>query len=330
MKKSFIKTALTAAIVAVTTFVTFSFKKNKQAFTDNKNQVAEKPFGYRWTRLTDNAAFKKSYNFQLLTHNNQIWAFHPDGNYYSADGKNWTKSALPNSIKNLAFLDYVYFNNTVLGLGHFEGNIEHYTLNTPITQTKDFKTWQTLASKSNLPNRFFYHPVVFRNKIWIYGGTEDGNNYYNDIWTSADGVHWNKESEKVPFSGGSGQQFIVFNNKLYMLDNDVWVSEDGFHWSKVTEKITNATLFGYAPIVFDNKIWLLGCNRNGQFASKVYVSENGKNWEEQDAPWSPRGGIAATVFNGKLYMTGGKYGGLKNGETEFVYSNDVWALEKIK
>lgn len=116
------------------------------------------------------------------------------------------------------------------------------------------------------------------------------------------------------------------------MDNDVWVSDDGIHWEKIADQITNATLFGYASVVFDNKIWLLGCNRNGQFASKVYVSGDGINWQEQDAPWSPRGGIAAAVYNGKLYMTGGKYGGFRNGttETEFVYSNDVWMLEKIK
>ena len=49
-----------------------------------------------------------------------------------------------------------------------------------------------------------------------------------------------------------------------------------------------------------------------------------------DTTGTPRGGIAATVHKGKLYMTGGKYGGfMKDGvTTEFVYSNDVWTLEK--
>lgn len=290
------------------------------------------PKGYKWTMLTKNALFKKNYNFQLFTHNDLLWAFHPDGNYYSPDGKQWTKSLLPNSINNLAFLDYIQFNNSILGLGHFEGNIEHYTLSTPITQTRDLKTWQTIAVKSNLPERFFYHPVVFNNKIWIFGGTADGDQSFDDAWSSADGVQWTKEAEALPFGKRNSQNFIVFKNKLYMLADDVWVSEDAIHWSKVVDKITDATLFGFTPVVFDDKIWLLGCNRNGQFASKVYVSDDGRNWQEQDAPWTPRGGIAATVFNGKLYMTGGKYGGFKKGttETEFVYSNDVWVLEKVK
>jgi len=289
------------------------------------------PAGYRWTMLTEDAPFRKSYNFQLFSKNGLLWAFHPDGCYSSADGKGWKKSVLSNSIKNLAFLDYIAFNNSILGLGHFEGNIEQFTFSTQITKTTDMKTWQTIAEKSNLPERFFYYPVVFRNKIWIFGGTTDGKNGFDDAWSSADGVRWTKEADDLPFGKRYGQHFTVLNNRLFMLDNDVWVSDDGQHWSKVTDRIATETLFGYTPVVFDNKIWLLGCNRNGQFVSKVYVSGDGKNWEEQDAPWSPRGGIAATVFNGKIYMTGGKYGGFKKGttETEFVYSNDVWMLEKI-
>ncbi|HEX5625775.1 MAG TPA: hypothetical protein VFX48_07155, partial [Saprospiraceae bacterium] len=80
-------------------------------------------------------------------------------------------------------------------------------------------------------------------------------------------------------------------------------------------------------LVFDQKIWLLGCNRNGRFSSQVLVSSDGKNWSGQEAPWSPRGGIAATVHRNRIFMTGGKYGGNPE-HTEFRYSNDLWTLEK--
>jgi hypothetical protein len=325
MKLQITKPIILICLVACITLAAFTIKNRKPGNT----VLSNKKSGYKWTRLTDNAAFKKSYNFQLLAHDNLLWAFHPDGNYYSSDGKKWIKSPLPNSINNLAFLDYIQYNNSVLGLGHFEGNIERFKLTTIITQTTDFKTWKTLARESNLPQRFFYHPVVFKNKIWIFGGTNDGTNHFDDAWSSTDGVNWKKEVEHLPFGKRNGQAFTVFNNRLYMMDNDVWVSDDAIHWKKIADRITAATLYGYAPVVFDNKIWLLGCNRNGQFASKVYMSSDGRQWQEQDAPWTPRGGIAACVLNGKIYMTGGKYGGLNNGQTEFVYSNDVWSLEKV-
>ncbi|HSU26927.1 MAG TPA: hypothetical protein VLJ68_00985 [Chitinophagaceae bacterium] len=284
---------------------------------------------YKWTELTSHAAFPKSYNFRLLSIRDTLWAFHAAGNWYSLDGKTWTKSSLTNSIGNLAFLDYVVFKNAVYGLGHFDGNIEKYSLTSPIYKSTDLKKWTVLANNSNLPKRFFYHPFVFNEKIWIIGGG-NGITKYADIWNSTDAVHWTQQADHLPFGKRQGSQFVVFHNRIYMLNNDVWSSADGIAWKKETNEIyIGESIFGYASVVYDDKIWLLGCNRNGKFKSEILVSSNGKDWTTQHAPWTPRGGIAATIHNGKIFMTGGKYGGPGiAGQTEFVYSNDVWSLEK--
>jgi hypothetical protein len=284
--------------------------------------------GYRWIEHTGNAAFPKSYNFQLFSLRDTLWTFHPQGNWYSLNGKEWIKSSLTNSINNLAFLDYVAFNNSIIGLGHFEGNIEHNNLTTTIYQTKDMKTWTVLAQESNLPKRFFYHPVVFKNKIWIIGG-RDMNDSYADIWNSDDGVNWVKRADNMPFGKRDQSQFVMLRNKILMINNDVWSSEDGLNWKLETKELVKGESILGTAVVFDNRIWLLGCNRNNVFKSEVLVSDDGKEWSAQRAPWSPRGGIAACSFMGKLFMTGGKYGGPGiAGQTEFVYSNDVWSLEK--
>jgi hypothetical protein len=191
------------------------------------------------------------------------------------------------------------------------------------------KKWEVLAEKCNLPERFFYHPFVFSNKLWIIGGS-NGIDQFSDIWNSEDGVNWIKRADNLPFGKRDGSQFVVFNNKIFMLNNDVWSSTDGLKWNKESDAIVRGeNIFGYAAVVYDDQIWLLGCNRNGKFKSEILVSSDGKNWTPQRAPWSPRGGIAACVFKGKIIMTGGKYGGPGiEGQTEFVYSNDVWSLEK--
>ncbi|MEP7323741.1 MAG: hypothetical protein ABI761_17580 [Saprospiraceae bacterium] len=69
--------------------------------------------GYVWTKLLDSGSWKKSYNFQMFTMRDTLWIFHPDGNWYSTDGIQWTKSRLENAIYNLAFLDYVPFKNAI-------------------------------------------------------------------------------------------------------------------------------------------------------------------------------------------------------------------------
>ncbi|HNL66191.1 MAG TPA: hypothetical protein PKL81_13940 [Ferruginibacter sp.] len=287
--------------------------------------------GYRWTEHTPNAAFPKSYNFQLFSVQDTLWAFHPLGNWYSRDGKEWIKSALPNSIDNLAFLDYVQFNNSILGLGYFKGNIEHFQFRPTIYQTTDMVNWKILADESNLPHRFFYHPFVFLGKIWIIGGT-DGNRSFADVWNSPDGVHWTKQADNLPFGERNGSQFVVLNSRVYMINNDVWSSADGLNWvQEAKELVSGENIHGYTAAAFDGRIWLLGCNRNAKFKSEILFSEDGKKWSSLAAPWSPRGGIAACVYNDRLFITGGKYGGPGiDGQTEFIYSNDVWSMRKTE
>ena len=282
---------------------------------------------YVWTKLSDSAEWKKSYNFQMFSIKDTLWIFHFDGNWYSIDGKEWKKSFLPNAIGNISFLNYIQFKDAVYGLGHFEGNIEKFSLENCIYRTTDLQHWDTIAKQSNLPRRFFYHPFVFNNKIWIIGG-EDENRQYSDVWISVDGINWKKQKDNLSFGKRSRSQIVQLNNKLFLLDNDVWSSKDGLNWQKETSEILKGeNVFGYKALVFDNKIWLLGCNRNGKFSSQVLTSTDGKTWHTEDAPLTPRGGIAASVYRGKIYMTGGKYGGTPD-KPEFIYSNDVWMLEK--
>jgi hypothetical protein len=308
-------------------FCVCSCQSNSNGQTKTNKAVVADTSKYVWTKLLDSAAWKKSYNFQLFTHKDTLWVFHHDGTWYSENGTTWKKSQLTNTIFNHAFLDYVQFQESILGLGHFEGNIEQYNFKPEIYQTTDYKNWITVSKQSNLPERFFYHPFVFNNKIWIIGG-EDKNSRYSDIWNSPDGIYWTKQKENLPFGKRSNSQVVLVNNQLYLLNNDVWVSADGLNWELVTNEIVKGEeIFGYAAQAFDNKIWLLGCNRNGLFSSQVLYSENGKEWKALNAPWLPRGGTAATVFKNKIYITGGKYGGTSN-HPEFRYDNDLWTLEK--
>jgi hypothetical protein len=293
------------------------------------SQAALTPGQYSWVKLLDSAPWKKSYNFQMLNVRDTLWTFHTDGNWFSTDGTHWTKSSLPNAIGNLAFLDYVQFNDAIYGLGHFEGNIETFRFKPEIYRTRDLKQWQTISARSNLPHRFFYHPYSFAGKIWITGG-EDNNTQYADAWYSTDAVSWTKVKDQLPVGKRSSSQVVALHGKLFLLNNDVWSSSDGLNWKQETAEILKGQqLFGYAALVYDNQIWLLGCNRNGRFSSQVLVSSDGKKWDSQTAPWSPRGGVAAVVYKNSIYITGGKYGGTPN-DPVFRYSNDVWALRKNK
>jgi len=309
--------------------ICFLFACGEQTRKISSQTLSDAPVpdsNYVWTEITANAAFPKSYNFQMFNIRDTLWVLHHDGGWYSVDGKNWVKSPLSNIIKNNGFLDYVWFNGALYGLGTFEGNIEHYRLTSAIHRSSDMRNWEQLATESNLPKRFFYHPFIFDNKMWIIGG---GTEYekFSDIWNSNGGVHWTKQAENLPFGKRQESQFVFFHNKIFMLNNDVWSSNDAIHWTKEADRFVPEDIFGYSAVVYDDKIWLLGCNRNNIFKSEMLVSDDGKTWVAVAAPWSPRGGTTSCIFKNKIFMTGGKYGGTP-GKPNFIYSNDVWALEK--
>jgi hypothetical protein len=130
--------------------------------------------------------------------------------------------------------------------------------------------------------------VVFRERLFLIGGGEVDGPPLNDVWSTADGLDWRRES------AGIAPQSPV----------------------------------GYTPVAFDDRLWLVGANRSGAFTSEMLVSDDGRTWRPVTAPWSPRGAVAAWTKDGALYITGGKYSVERGGRQEFVYSNDVWRMRR--
>src|SRR4029077_8966557 len=120
---------------------------------------------YRWKKVTEGAAFPGSYNFPVFVAHNQMWAFHPQGNWYSTDGRSWVKSVLPASGLNSGYQRFVQFHDGVYALGTMTGNYLDMHLTSRIARTSDFKRWEVVAETSELPARVFYGAVVFKDKI---------------------------------------------------------------------------------------------------------------------------------------------------------------------
>ncbi len=143
-----------ASILIATGLIACASQSRKQETAKTVLTNTDGP-AYTWTKVMDSAAWTKTYNYQMFSIRDTIWTLHPDGTWFSVNGREWTKSPLANAIRNQAFLDYVYFNGALYGLGHFEGNIETYAFRPEICRTTDMRNWQTISANSNLPTRFF-------------------------------------------------------------------------------------------------------------------------------------------------------------------------------
>ena len=296
--------------------------------------------GYIWTELTEHAAFPASYNFPVYVAKGKMWAMHAEGIWTSTDGRVWTQAQLPSIRRSVYQTDYVLFNDAVYALGDNTGNYEAIAFKPRVRKTTDFRRWEILSERSNLPGRIFRGVGVFNGKIWILGGY-DGKSYFNDVWSSTDGVTWTLVTEHAAWSPRTVGHPFVFRDRMYIIggsviDGDketnpgstreIWSTADGKGWIKTPGEMP--MIAGGTPVVFDDKVWLVGANRDGSFGRSSMVSSDAIDWIEHRAPWSPRGGAAAWVRGDTLYMTGGKYSVTENGEIKFIYSNDVWMMRR--
>src|SRR5262249_53338110 len=191
---------------------------------------------YTWTRVSDQAGFPGSYNFPIFSIKGKIWAFHNQGNWDSEDeGKSWNKAALPPLGLNTGYQQYLQFKDSIYALGAMRGNYLNLKLDSRITRTTDMKTWEVVAQKSELPPRVFYGATVFKGQMWLVGGF-DGNAYYNDVWTSIDGIKWTRVAGNCPWAQRCNPSCLVFEGKMWLIGggiidgenfNDVWYSADG-------------------------------------------------------------------------------------------------------
>lgn len=104
-------------------------------------------------------------------------------------------------------------------------------------------------------------------KIYLIGG-EDGFTcesggdrcppYFNDVWSSRDGRHWEQVTDSAEWSSRPGHQVAVVNNQFVLFGGfglssdpadpfapanpmDVWISKRGEKWTKVSDSPWNAS-----------------------------------------------------------------------------------------
>jgi hypothetical protein len=148
-----------------------------------------------------------------------------------------------------------------------------------IWNTTDGINWQKVTPKEPYwPQRgMIGGSAVFKDRIWILGGgTYDtpkiaDRKFFNDVWSSADGVTWTRHVESAPWAPRQYHDVAVFDGRMWVMEggykvvdgspnrNDVWYSADGVNWYEVPNtpwKPRHAA----SVFVFDNALWMVAGN----------------------------------------------------------------------
>lgn len=231
------------------------------------------------------------------------------------------------------------------------------------TVTLSGTVWrQVLANDFTATDRFSprrgHATVSFNNRLWVIGGT-DGSTFFNDVWSSSDGILWTPElahseaSGSTQFGGRTNHACAVFNGRIWLTGgyidtgsgidviDDVWSSADGVTW-----RLDSATAEYWARgdhnmFVFDGKLWMVaGQTYDGDgletLLNDAWYSSDGAHWTEASpvSSYFPRRLAAAGVIGGKMFIWGG-YGtdaaGAAGPLGDIWYSTNgsSWALSTV-
>ena len=140
--------------------------------------------------------------------------------------------------------------------------------------TTDGIRWEQVAPRKPCwpPRGFVGGSVVFNGRMWVLGGgTYDTpktpqRKYFNDVWSSVDGVNWECHLEHAPWAPRSMHEVAVFDDQIWVMEgsdganrNDVWYSADGVNWHDLPGtpwKPRHAA----SVFVHDDALWMVAGN----------------------------------------------------------------------
>ena len=242
----------------------------------------------------------------------------------------WKHSDLP---MTLTFQDQIWF----LG-GWYNGRLPGYSASAEVWSSRNGADWQQATPAAGWTPRIAAGAVVFQNKMWILGGTEnyyfgDDSSLKNDVWSSSDGKTWECVTPAAGWAPRAYHQAAVLNDRIYVFGggnyvpgykafHDVWSSADGRNWTRETEAAPWSARLWFSTATYRDRIWVLGgwSNNPSKNWGDAWYSADGKTWHQLETTrsWKERHEHSAYVFQDRLWIAGGHATPL---------SAEVWSID---
>ncbi len=268
------------------------------------NEVWNSTDGLHWNLIKQNT-YDKNYDplkdwegrhtAGYVVYKDQMWIVGGDANqghyqndvWNSSDGKSWNRLSpkdvpwAPRALHyTLAFKDKIWVigGQTMPAFGPAKEIFYRDLWN-----TTDGIQWKKVEPKEPYwsARGMIGGNVVFKDRMWILGGgtydtpTTPKRNYYNDVWSSADGINWKQHTKAAPWYPRQYHDVAVFDGRMWVMEgynakggnrNDVWHSDDGVNWHELPDTPWKAR-HAASVFVYDNGLWMVTGNN---FESDVW------------------------------------------------------------
>ena len=213
-------------------------------FGNHTNSVWHSSDGVTWTQATPSANFGARSYHESVVYDGKIWVIgglesnpstYKNDAWYSSDGVTWKQATSSANFSARYSHQCVVFNNKIWVIGGQGSGPDN---NNDVWYSSDGVTWTQATASANFGSRRDHSSVVHNSNMWVIMGWPDltsNDSYYNDAWTSSDGVSWTQCTSSLLSQGGRAiiHCSVVFNDKIWIIGgadaddpqtNDVWYS----------------------------------------------------------------------------------------------------------
>ena len=259
--------------------------------------------GKKWTQVTAKAPWIHSDLSMSLTFKNRMWFMggwyngrlpgHSASNqvWSSTDGKAWTRATKAAGWTPRLAAALVEFKGRMWMLGgtenYYFGN--NKSLKNDAWSSADGKTWTQATDNAGWTTRAYHQAAVLGDRMFVFGGGNYVPEYeaFNDVWSSTDGVHWTRVTEKTPWHPRLWFTSVVYRNRMWVLGGwsnnpsknwgDAWYSKDGKTWTEYKTSTTWKARHEHSAYVLGGKLWIAGGHAR-PLSSEVWSLELPDGW----------------------------------------------------
>jgi len=215
---------------------------------------------------------------------NQVWS--------STDGAKWEQVTAAAGWTPRLAAGLVEFRGRMWLLGGTENYYfgDDKSLRNDVWSSADGKEWKLETASAGWSPRAYHQAVILNDRIYVFGGGNYVPAYHakNDVWSSADGVHWTLETEAAPWSPRLWFSAAVYQDRMWVLGgwsnnpsknwSDVWHSKDGKAWERMETKTRWKERHEHSVFVFQDKLWIAGGHAK-PLSDEVWSLSLPKNWK---------------------------------------------------
>lgn len=297
---------------------------------------------YTWTEVTTAAPFAARDGAGALVYDGQMWllgGWNPSDEvnfpatcnsevWSTTDGLDWEEVQPQAAWEGRHTAGYAVFADRMWILG---GDPIQGYYQPDAWSSADGVNWIEETDVLPWGSRVLHHTAVLGDTIYVMGGQtlpqftaeSEESAFYNDVWSSTDGVNWTRILEEAPWTprgliGGSA----VLHDRIWLLGggtydtpdqperlyyNDVWSTADGVSWTLHVSHAPWAPREYHDVAAFDDRMWVLeGYSPDVGNRTDVWYSADGENWYEvPDTPWPARHAASVFVYDGALWVVAG-------------------------